>query len=99
MQDVIHLGNWYGGPLMRKGHGREPTKPGNPAHGWHWLRKTDRGWESIPLVVGNDQHFETPQQAINCARAHGLQVDADAPKFEYTFAVPLPKKRAANERC
>jgi hypothetical protein len=96
MKGVIHLGNWYAGPLMRQGHGPELTKPGTPTHGWHWLRKTDQGWESVPLVA-EVQHFETPQQAIDCARARGLQVDTD-PKFEYTFALPLPKKRAANKQ-
>ena len=96
MNDVIHLANWFGGPLSGKGHGQELTKPGNPDHGWHWLRKTDQGWESIP-VEGKAEYFETPQQAVDCARTNGLQVDTDS-KFEYTFALPLPKRRTANKQ-
>jgi hypothetical protein len=83
----IVLANWYDGPRRRKGHS-EPSKLGNPAHGWHWLRETDQGCESIALVPGKAQHFEIPQQAIHHARTHGFDVYADPPKFENTFAVP-----------
>jgi hypothetical protein len=98
MSNVVRLANWYRGPLMRNGHGREIAKPGNPAHGWHWVRKTDQGWESTPLAAGGPQHFETAQQAINYAEIRGFEVEADPPWFEYTFATRLPQRRAAVKR-
>jgi hypothetical protein len=98
MSNVVRLANLYRGPLMRKGHGREIAKPANPAHGWHWVRKTDQGWESTPLIAGGPQHFETAQQAIDYAEIRGFEVEADPPWFEYTFATRLPQRRAAIKR-
>jgi hypothetical protein len=98
MSNVVRLANWYRGPLMRKGHGQEIVMPGNPVRGWHWVRKTDQGWESTPLIAGGPQHFETAQQAINYAKTRGFEVEADPPRFEYTFATRLPQTRAATRR-
>jgi len=86
MNRAAVLANWYNGPLRRQGHGQQP-KSGNPAHRWHWLQKTDRGWESIPLVAGKAQHFETAQQAIHHAKSQGFEVYDDAPEFKDTFAI------------
>ena len=47
MNRAAVLASWYNGPFKRQGHGQQP-KSGNPAHRWHWLQKTDQGWESIP---------------------------------------------------
>src|SRR6267378_5151429 len=80
------VANWYNGPFRRQGHGQQP-KSGNPAHRWHWLQKTDQGWESRPLVAGNAQHFETAQQAIHHAKSHGFEVYDDPPDFKDTFAI------------
>jgi hypothetical protein len=97
MSEAAFLSNWY---RDRKGHGYGP-KPGNPAHPWHWLRKSEDGWESIRVVADGPQHFETAEQAINHATAHGWVVDYDRPKFEHTTAMrghlesPRTKRRAA----
>ena len=87
MDSVVYLANWYDGPLMRKGHGQVISKPGNPAHGWHWLQKTEQGWESIALVAGEAEHFEVAPQAIRHARDHGFEVHYNHPEFRTTFAV------------
>jgi len=86
MSAVFFLSNYYDGPLKGQGHGQGP-KPGNPWHRWHWLQKTDQGWESIPLVAGKAQHFEIAPQAIRHARDHGFEVHYNHPEFKTTFAV------------
>jgi hypothetical protein len=86
MNRAAVLASWYNGPFKRQGHGQQP-KSGNPAHRWHWLQKTDQGWESIPLVAGKAQHFETAEQAIHHAKSHGFEVYDDAPEFKDTFAI------------
>jgi hypothetical protein len=85
MTSIVYLSNCCDGPFKGQGHGQQP-KSGDPAHGWHWLQNTDQSLESIPLVAGKAQHFETPQQAINHARDYGFEVHAD-PKFKATLAV------------
>ena len=51
MNAVFFLSNYYDGPLKGQGHG-QGAEPGNPVHPWHWLKETDQGWESMPLVTG-----------------------------------------------
>jgi hypothetical protein len=74
MKAVFFLSNFYGGPL--EGQGLKPDDPGHPLH---WLRETDQGWESIPLVAGKPQHFEIAPQAIKHARDHGFEVHYNHP--------------------
>ena len=86
MNTVFFLSNYYDGPLKGQGHG-QGAKPGNPGHPWHWLKETDQGWESIPLVACKPQHFEIAPQAIRHARDHGYEVHYNHPEFNTTFAI------------
>jgi hypothetical protein len=86
MSTVFFLSNYYDGPLEGQGHGQGP-KPGNPGHPWHWLKETNQGWESIPLVAGKTQHFEIAPHAVKHARDHGFEVHYNHPEFKTTFAV------------
>jgi hypothetical protein len=82
MKAVFFLSNFYAGPLEGQG-----LKPGEPGHPWHWLKETDQGWESIPLVAGKPQHFEIAPQAIKHARDHGFEVHYNHPEFKTSFAI------------
>ena len=71
MNAVFFLANFYTGPLQGQGH-RQQARSGDLGHPWHWLKETDHGWESTPLVAGKAQHFEIAPQAIRHARDHGF---------------------------
>jgi len=86
MNAVFFLSNYYDGPLKGQGHG-QGAEPGNPVHPWHWLKETDQGWESMPLVTGKAEHFEIAPQAIRHARDHGFEVHYNHPEFRTAFAV------------
>jgi hypothetical protein len=86
MNAVCFLSNFYTGPLKGQGHGQQPQS-GERGYPWHWLKETDHGWESIPLVAGKPQHFEIAPQAIRHARDHGFEVHYNHPEFKTTFAV------------
>ena len=81
MNAMFFLSNFYDGPLKGQGHGEGPKHP------WHWLKDTDHGWESMPLVAGKAQHFEVAPQAIRHARDHGFEVHYNHPEFKTTFAI------------
>jgi hypothetical protein len=85
MTKAAFLANWYIGPLKGAGHRQDP-KSENPAHGWHWVQETDEGWECVPLVPSKARHFQTPQQAIDHARAHGFEI-YDHPELNTKFAI------------
>ena len=86
MNAVFFLANFFTGPLQGQGQGQQP-KSGDLGRPWHWLKETDHGWESTPLVARNAQHFEIAPQAIKHARDHGFEVHYNHPEFKTTFAV------------
>jgi hypothetical protein len=81
MNAVFFLSNFYDGPLKGQGHGEGAKHP------WHWLKETDLGWESMPLVTGKAEHFEIAPQAIRHARDHGFEVHYNHAEFKTAFAV------------
>ena len=95
MKRVAFLANWYIGPLKGAGHG-QGRQSDKRAHGWHWIREAEKGWECVPLVPGKAQHFQTPQEAIEHATTNGFEI-YDHPEFNTKFVlIPLKASQPAN---